>query len=461
MTGGLTRVVNGGKGKFHWGICIGLLLIFLAAHHHIPGTHNYLEQFRHKEAISDAQSVAEAAEEGNLKRRIAIVSLGILGVWNFFRRRTGTVKIKSLLSILIILFALWSVLSLTWAENTGLTFRRVVILLMFGLGALGIARNLSSRDIVSIAFACSLIIFIVGLFAEVTLISSFRPYSAEYRFCGTCHPNHQGWNLAVLIFSATILASEYPRRKNLLIATALFAFVCLVLTKSRIAFVGTVFVMVMYWGMSLLRRNKYLLLACVCFFISLTCISYFIMQDRFFEYSRSVLLLGRGSVEGRESVETLSGRIPLWKKSLEFASERPFLGYGYDAFWVPERLESLSEVLGWGITGTHNGYLNLVLGTGVIGAGLFISILFMGLRRLTLAYEATSDRYLLFGIMILVFYSLVMLGDMISSVVCLPNFLIAVVLANLAFVVPAAGVRTQTIGRTNGNFSHPIRKIKI
>ena len=80
---------------------------------------------------------------------------------------------------------------------------------------------------------------------------------------------------------------------------------------------------------------------------------------------------------GRDT--TLTGRTMIWAAVLASIAERPWLGYGYSAFWQQWSGPSavvLSSV-GWETPHSHNGFLELWLDLGL--AGLVIFILGLGL----------------------------------------------------------------------------------
>jgi O-antigen ligase len=69
----------------------------------------------------------------------------------------------------------------------------------------------------------------------------------------------------------------------------------------------------------------------------------------------------------------LSGRVELWNAALPSISKRPWLGYGFDAFWPVKDRESASVVLtaGWRATQGHNGFVDLMLDLGALGLATF------------------------------------------------------------------------------------------
>jgi exopolysaccharide production protein ExoQ len=74
---------------------------------------------------------------------------------------------------------------------------------------------------------------------------------------------------------------------------------------------------------------------------------------------------------------TMTGRLPIWQECLHFVGMKPFLGYGYGAFWTvtshPARL--IREAVDWDtLPHAHNGYIDLLLALGVVGLLLYAAV---------------------------------------------------------------------------------------
>jgi exopolysaccharide production protein ExoQ len=70
---------------------------------------------------------------------------------------------------------------------------------------------------------------------------------------------------------------------------------------------------------------------------------------------------------------TLTGRTPLWEAVGVLVSMRPWLGYGYQAFWTGDEGSAgdVWEAAGWSPVTAHNGFLELGLSLGIVGLALF------------------------------------------------------------------------------------------
>ena len=71
----------------------------------------------------------------------------------------------------------------------------------------------------------------------------------------------------------------------------------------------------------------------------------------------------------------LTGRFDLWNAALLSISKRPWLGYGFSAFWRGMEGESgsLQLTVGWTtpLVQGHNGFIDLMLHLGALGLAIF------------------------------------------------------------------------------------------
>jgi O-antigen ligase len=110
------------------------------------------------------------------------------------------------------------------------------------------------------------------------------------------------------------------------------------------------------------------------------------------------MLLGRA-----EEADTLSGRAFIWPEVLSFANQRFWLGYGYESFWTSGRIETISDELGWGLREAHNGYLEILLGIGLVGVALSLAVAATGLMASIRSWRRTGDAAYTFPIGLIVF----------------------------------------------------------
>jgi exopolysaccharide production protein ExoQ len=88
---------------------------------------------------------------------------------------------------------------------------------------------------------------------------------------------------------------------------------------------------------------------------------------------------------------TLTGRTTIWGASLLLGMDHPWIGRGFNAFWLGDEGPSgqIRKLAGWDVPSAHNGYLELWLDLGFCGLAAF----FLGFAR----YFGESIRYFLKG----------------------------------------------------------------
>jgi O-antigen ligase len=80
---------------------------------------------------------------------------------------------------------------------------------------------------------------------------------------------------------------------------------------------------------------------------------------------------------------TLTGRTGIWASVLMSIAKRPFLGYGFYAFWEGLKGESASLIVrsNWVFGYAHNGILEIWLQLGLLGLAVFFVTLFQAVRN--------------------------------------------------------------------------------
>ncbi len=314
------------------------------------------------------EELESMAAAGGWKNQLGFTTLAGLGVLLVVMPGGSNFQPLGPLGFLFAANLAWSVASVAWSIDHGLTLRRLGVLAFCTLGALGVTRRLSLRDLAVVTAWCLGLWILMGLVAEMSL-GTFRPWSDEYRFSGTMHPNAQGGNCAGLCLAVWFLNRDQrrPGQKLLLWAVLVTTFVLLILTKSRTSCVGLLIGIgiIECWNVRVSTKLVAGYIAATTAATLLT-IALFLPADATGGIA-DILLLGRN-----EHLSNLNGRTELWSLLLEYIARRPFLGYGYRSFWVPKNINDISNELFWGISSAHSIYLETILSVGLIGFVLWI-----------------------------------------------------------------------------------------
>ncbi len=91
---------------------------------------------------------------------------------------------------------------------------------------------------------------------------------------------------------------------------------------------------------------------------------------------------------GRNS--TLTGRTDIWNQVLSMA-ESPFLGTGFESFWLGPRLQKIWNIWWWHPNEAHNGYIETYLNLGWVGLTLLGVVLVAGYRSIFATFRTKPD----------------------------------------------------------------------
>jgi len=314
---------------------------------------------------------------GNMARRLGMVMLAGFAVFLLSRTR-NRFRLNFPVGWFLVLYLAWSLLSLTWSIDTLFTLRRVVTAFILWLAAYAVAIRYSLREQAWLTVLVAGATLVLGVGNELRL-HTLEPVNELWRFSGLFHAVAMGWNCSVLVLAAGFLATDEKHgiRRTFLWFVILFAFVFLILTKTRLAVASTIVCMALYGFLTFSGIKKTLLILVP---IIVLCLAYLSLGNRLLYYTGQAGTLGRGEA-ARESVSTLTGRTLLWEECFRWALKRPLIGYGFNTFISPKHMETVYRNVGWMPNSVHSGYLDALMGLGVVGATVLIFFLLAALAR--------------------------------------------------------------------------------
>ena len=379
--------------RWHFWLTTGLLgALFFATNHdfHV----SQLPDYAHYD-----DSVISVAIGTNIIRRIAFFLLAGLGIVFAIFSVKSPWRFNPWIALPIASYALWCCASVLWSAEPSLGLKRVVTLVCFYLCALGLGRRFAARDLCWMLFAIIAGYFAIGLFTELAL-GTFRPWQSGHRFSGTLHPNSQAAHLTMMCLAAFSLAPCEVKWRKWLYAMVAVGLVFIVLARSRTNLAGAILALAAIGAIRSSLKTRLIALYLTIFAVSLGLL--FLMLGGKDPLSE---LLGAAMLGREDDVASLSGRGFIWPLCWEYISLRPWLGYGYGSFWTPVRIEQFLEEIQFSIFEAHNGYLELRLGTGLVGCVLFVTgmVTTLLVSARTAITTKSSGAALLFGIMVFAF----------------------------------------------------------
>jgi exopolysaccharide production protein ExoQ len=153
-----------------------------------------------------------------------------------------------------------------------------------------------------------------------------------------------------------------------------------------------------------------------------------------------VPILTRGNVE---ATMKLNGRIPLWQALIEQVLQHPWLGAGFATFWSPHSITqqgSLAVLVGR--PSAHNGYLEELLNTGVVGLTILLAFC-LGTLTVALRRARRGDPLGWLVFLFMVFFLLLNLTNALTQEYFQPPFVIILVALGLMASGPATDPATS------------------
>jgi len=153
-----------------------------------------------------------------------------------------------------------------------------------------------------------------------------------------------------------------PERRRLWIVCAVLIFFLILMSRSKTSLLASLLALGAMPVLSALKRGGILGVLFVWGAATLSLIGgaiFYLMPEAVFK------ALGKDP--------TLTGRTEIWESLLRLSEKRPWLGYGYKAFWGPDSIPNqiVKKETHWDVPSAHNGWLDLLVQLGWLGVILF------------------------------------------------------------------------------------------
>ena len=327
-----------------------------------------------------------------------------LAIWLIVQSQTGKIFVSKWRgNFLVLVFMCVAVLSMLWSVHRISTLYHILILLFSTILAASLGTYFSpDRWLVLLAGTGAVIVIaslILWIFYPRAVIMG-PPHEGAWRGI-YWHKNLTGslmalWNAVFLLYGLNIFrVSKWQAG-----ASATFYLLSLVLILLSQSAAGIVIgsglnfmiIIVLLWSRvrHTLKKQHYVLLgsaAAVLIILMITNLDFVFG------------LLNRQA--------NLTGRIPLWNYLIENAViQSPILGHGLSAIWdVPEFRSQITNDLGWSftITNAHNGFMDILIGLGILGLVLVVLLLGQVFYRTAAQFARASTVENLFPLIIIVY----------------------------------------------------------
>ena len=422
-------------------------------------------------AVSDIelanQDAAVATAQGSLINQLIVISFAILGGLYLPRAMHALRTRQEVRSLLYLLgaYLLWSAATILWSGDMALSTRRVGQLILLLIGTLGLGAGFYSQTREG-TLTCARHVLYAGWIAVAVLIAtrlwnqSFSELlNPEWTLKGDTAGQFYVFPAAYGIIAALVL---YPAAKMKQVVSLSVLGLVLLLLKGRFMIGGTLAVGLLISS----RLAKRALGRTVGFFFGLMLLlvqvdwatggRVFLSSLSFITDSFSSSFLGYLTTgHGMDDLLSLDGRVPLWQALWPFFWEHPFVGHGFGAFWNPTRFGHIYGEVMWTAVTAHNGFLDELLGTGVIGLLLSLAFWFGSMRvNLRVASEDKRAGYLVFG-WLLLFLCFNSMGSILQYYFQSPTLFSLTALFTLLAQPVNHSIKQQSLRSDNLGLRHP------
>lgn len=269
-------------------------------------------------------------------------------------------------SIYIFLFISYFSVTVLWGQNIYYSIYMYIPFLSATIFALSLALNYSLNERFNIIYKSLLYTMILSLICiifipSIGLSSSYGNYwRGVFDF-----KNKFG---SFLVFMVTFsLIKIFIRKEQILMNTivCIIAIICSIFSKSSgsisLIIVVTCFIAYLLIKRNVINRNLKVLLTILLIafaIITIMIVPYFIVNI----FDKDL---------------TFTGRTLIWQTVIYYCYDNIIFGYGFSHFRIPNSSIQLqvSNILNQQLFSTHNGFLDILLSSGIVGLALFLSVL--------------------------------------------------------------------------------------
>jgi len=296
----------------------------------------------------------------NISQIAISITLFLVGLRRWSSLHRGATILMSL--------AIFLLSSTAWSVVPAATFRGAIQYVFFILGLIGAAENIEGDDfmdvLASVCFLSAIVSLVLLLVAPgyVTEGSDFFGVFSYKNLLGQ----------AMALGALACLHRLWARKRSRLLTLFMLLFMIFVALKSSSATSCLAILLFCILGTALQLMQKggaskiigVFLLALLLLFAPVVAVG----SDALFA------LIGKDP--------TLTGRTVIWTYVLPYIYQRPFLGWGYGAFWSTENPAAweIANAIHWYSPEAHNGVLEILLSGGLIGAVWFVYLFFRTIR---------------------------------------------------------------------------------
>ena len=292
-------------------------------------------------------------------------------------------------------FLLWVLASAAWSVDPLVTIKRAVVVCVASLFGIYFGNQFTRREQVTI------VALALGITAVSTVLCGVllpqHAIAADATSGGAWkgvfeHKNALGKFMVLMCACCMWLWSSKQAKRPILLALFIVGTALLLLSRSATSILTLILLLLLFPLFSVARRLPSAFLpAALAISVCFPAIAVFLVNNN----TATLGLLVRDP--------TLTGRIPMWSIAFKSISMRPWLGYGFEAFWngLQGPSAAIWEAVGWHPNQAHNGFLQIWLDLGLIGVILFCLVLYSACSRAILEFRQDTRHESLWPLLVL------------------------------------------------------------
>lgn len=312
---------------------------------------------------------ASEGDGGTVSSDFALIQLVFLVIY-FINLCLLIIRWKKVVTIIPQGMIIWLLLTITtfssfWSSNPSLTKTRVIALIGTILFSIYLATRYTIQEqleLLSLAFTIS----VISSFAFAILLPKYGIMLGVHwgKWRGIYnHKNVLGKFMTPSIITFFLLGWKFPQQRQKFAILCFLSLLLIILSRSSSPLINLIILSCALILLHICRWRSDFLITTVLGISSMGIILYTIFTANAEAIAR---LFGKDL--------TLTGRTDFWPLVVDKIMERPWLGYGFGAFW--QGLDGPSDYIWYASSfkapNSHNGYLDLCLELGFVGLSLYL-----------------------------------------------------------------------------------------
>jgi O-antigen ligase len=324
----------------------------------------------------DYRNEVEYSTSSSRSKQLTFLGFAAMGTF-FLSRNSSRTRDLSHWSVTIpaVLLLVYMLSSSFWSDEPMTTIRRTILASCIVIGAWGLGKAWSLREFCLAVLVLSGTFLVVGVFAEIYFGTFLGIGGEDYRFSGVLHPARECFSCSMMALACFSLYRLEKRTIFLVLASVAIAFA--LLTKARTGTGALIVATTWFWWRHLSVKQ---IVAAVWTGLIVASLLFIYLGVSGGEFSIDAIAR-MGRKDELADPATFTGRLPIWQIALELFSHRPFLGYGYGAFWDAQRIEFFERQTGWNFTHAHSAYVESLVNLGATGVLLGLTVIAATFRR--------------------------------------------------------------------------------